>query len=94
MIDTASVPIIKLVVNLGKLRKSHGLDEDLDERPVGMDAMPEKINIYKVDIAFDEDKNSKVKLGIKSSEFIKALIKEYSSLKPLVLVLKRFLRSF
>ena len=54
MIDTASVPIIKLEVNLKSLRTSHGLDEAMEERQPPTDLVPEKANTYKVDIAFNE----------------------------------------
>ena len=54
MIDTASVPIIKLEVNLKSLRKSHGLDEAMEERSPPTELVPEKANTYKVDIAFNE----------------------------------------
>ena len=53
MIDTASVPIIKLEVNLKSLRTSHGLDEAMEERQPPTDLVPEKANTYKVDIAFN-----------------------------------------
>ncbi len=106
MIEAASVPIIKLIVNLKSLRKSHGLDEAMEEGLPRSEFIPEKkAHNYKVDIAFEgiveggkEEKKgaeqSKIKIGIESSEYIKALIKEYTPLKPLVLVLKRFLSAY
>jgi len=95
-IDTASVPVIKLEIDLQKIR-------DAKQRS-RRETVPEKMKVLGIDITFedmmlqaspfmDDSHAQQVNLGIKCINYVKNLQQQLPDLKPMVLVLKKLFES-
>jgi DNA polymerase sigma len=102
IIETASVPVIKLVIDLQKIRAA--------EFTAKQNPIEEDMRLLKIDITFDDSQNggefdffsqgfqnsfgpppTNIHMGIRCCQFVKKKLEEYSALESLTLVLKKFL---
>ena len=89
-IDTATVPVIKLQVDLQKISKNINKYQMTGSSDVQVSHIKETMRYLGIDITF-EDSSSRVNQGILCISFIKELCFKQPSLKPIVLVLKKIL---
>lgn len=94
-IDTATVPVIKLQVDLQKISKNinkyqMSLTGSSDKQVIEID---QTMRYLGIDITF-EDSSSRVNQGILCIQFIQELCCKQPSLKPIVLVLKKILQRY
>jgi DNA polymerase sigma len=93
IIETASVPVIKLIIDLQKLR---------DNQAYGENKIEEDMRFLKIDITFNDQQNDSIisdafgfiqplHMGIKCCNFIREKLTICSILQPITLVLKKFL---
>ena len=95
VIGTASVPVIKLEVDLQKLAKTLNKDERTTDEP--------EIKSLKIDIIFNDSALPRTKVGAdgvidtsecltkRCAEYVKQQIIDHPFLKPLAMVLKKYL---
>jgi hypothetical protein len=91
LIDTASVPVIKLRIDLVKLcEHDKAKNIGVDPKILMQDEETSELNI---DITLDEPKANKDSehLGLQCCKYIKKSVEEYPKMKILALVFKKFL---
>lgn len=102
IIETASVPVIKLVIDLQKVREHEAKLNTSKSSSV----IDEDMRLLKIDITFNDQQSEidlnffaqgfqhlspTIHMGIRCCQFVKKKLEEYQALESLTLVLKKFL---
>lgn len=96
LIETASVPVIKLEINLAKIQERENQSKKSDS-PI--DFIDEECRVLNIDITLDEpkkrekssDESTLEHLGLQCCKYIKQKLQEHPGMKTLALILKKFL---
>lgn len=106
LIESASVPVIKLQINLVKLYERELQKEDTTAKSFGLKLQEiiddEELRVLNIDITLNEPKKvieeisspgqpSVEHLGLQCCKYIRSLLEEHPQMKTLALVFKKFL---